>query len=58
MFASCTDSDRFNANLDANLNAAADDSIQGTPGFAVGEQSFVGGQPFSVFKTLLDIELR
>jgi len=57
-FAACTESDRFNSNLDANLSAAADDSIQGTPGFAIGEQSFVGGQPFSVFKTLLDIELR
>ena len=57
-FTSCVDSDRFDGNLDANLNAATDDSIQGTPGFAIGKRSFVGGQPFSVFETLLDIELR
>lgn len=57
-FKACVESDRYNASLDANLEAAADDSIQGTPGFAIGEQTFVGGQPFTVFKTLLDIELR
>ncbi|MFT4532628.1 MAG: protein-disulfide isomerase [Candidatus Saccharimonadales bacterium] len=58
VFTNCVDSDRFNSNLDNNLLLAADDEIQGTPGFAVGQQSFVGGQPYSVFKTLLDIELR
>ena len=57
-FSECVDSDRFNPLLDENLLLAADDEIQGTPGFAIGEQSFVGAQPFSVFKTLIDIELR
>ncbi len=57
-FTECTDSDRYNPFLDENLLLAAEDSIQGTPGFAIGDQSFVGGQPFSVFKTLIDIQLR
>ena len=57
-FAACVDSDKFNPLLDENLLLAADDEIQGTPGFAIGEQSFVGGQPLTVFETLLDIELR
>jgi protein-disulfide isomerase len=54
----CIDSDKYNPNLDQNLLLAADDEIRGTPGFVIGEQSFVGGQPFSVFKTLINIELR
>jgi protein-disulfide isomerase len=56
-FASCTESDLYNPNLDDNLNAAADDSIRGTPGFTIGDQSFVGNQPFSVFKTLIELEI-
>ncbi len=58
LFKSCVDSEKFNPNLDLNLELAADDSIQGTPGFKIGNQSFIGVQPFSVYKTLLDIELR
>ena len=57
-FEACVDSDKYNPNLDSNLLAAADDGIRGTPGFAVGEQSFVVGQPYSVFQTLIDIELQ
>ncbi len=57
-FVDCVDSDTYNEYLNDNLLAAAEDGIRGTPGFAVGEQSFVGGQPFTVFKTLLDIQLR
>ena len=57
-FRKCVDSARYNSNLDTNLEAAADDSVRGTPGFAIGEQSFVGGQPYTVFQTLLDIELQ
>ena len=56
-FVECTDSEKYNIALDANLEAAADDSIRGTPGFKVGRQSFVGGQPFNVFRTLIEIEL-
>lgn len=57
-FQTCTDSDKYNPFLDENLLLAADDGIQGTPGFAIGEQSFVGGQPISVFEQLIEIELR
>lgn len=37
---------------------AAPDEIQGTPSFIIGGQKVVGPQPYSVFKTLLDIQLR
>ena len=57
-FISCTNSTRFNPFLDENLLLAADDGIQGTPGFAIGEQSFVGGQPISVFEQLISLQLR
>ena len=57
-FTDCIESDKYNPFLDDNLLKAAEDSIQGTPGFAIGEQSFVGGQPFSVFDQLIQIQLR
>ena len=58
IFRSCVDSDKYNPALDQNLLLAAEDGVRGTPGFAIGDQSFVGGQPYSVFKTLIDIELQ
>jgi len=57
-FRSCVESKRYNPNLDNNLQLAADDGVRGTPGFAIGSQSFVGKQAYSVYKTLLDIELK
>lgn len=57
-FKSCVDSKLHNDKLDQNLLLAAEDEIRGTPGFAIGEQTFVGGQPFNVFETLINIELQ
>ncbi len=56
-FKLCTNSEKYNNKLDENLLLAAEDGIRGTPGFTIGSQSFVGNQPFTVYKTLLDIGL-
>lgn len=56
-FTECINSDKYNPNLDENLFRAADDSIRGTPGFVIGSQSFVGTQPFSVYKNLINLQL-
>jgi len=57
-FRECIDSEKFNQTLDNNLLLAAEDEIRGTPGFAIGQQTFIGAQPYTVFKTLIDIELQ
>lgn len=41
-----------------DIDLAAPDEIQGTPSFIIGNQKIVGSQPYSVFKALLDIQLR
>lgn len=56
-FKSCVNSDKYNPALDRDLLAAADDGVRGTPGFAIGGQSFVGLQPLSVFSALIDSQL-
>lgn len=56
-FVNCIDSGKYNPNLDENLILSADDGVRGTPGFKIGNQSFVGGQPYTVFETLINIEL-
>lgn len=43
---------------DDDIDLAAPDEIQGTPSFIIGGQKIVGPQPYRVFKTLLDIQLR
>lgn len=58
VFTECVDSKQHDPNLDNNLLQAADDEIRGTPGFVIADQSFVGIQPLSVYKTLLSIELK
>jgi protein-disulfide isomerase len=58
LFRSCLSDTSKNAFIDEDLLEGADHGINGTPGFAIGEQSFVGPQNYNTFKTLLDIELR
>lgn len=57
-FTKCLNSAEQNRNIDNDLILAADDEIQGTPSFKVNGQKIVGPQPYSVFKTLVDIQLR
>lgn len=41
-----------------DLELAGPDDIRGTPTFIIGEQTIVGPQPYNVFQTLLELELR
>ena len=55
-FSQCLSSLKYNPALDRDLLAAADDGVRGTPGFVIGEQSFVGTQPLSVFEALIEAQ--
>ncbi len=57
-FRQCIDSESKNYLIDRDLLLAADDGIRGTPGFVIGEQSFIGLQPISVFNALIDRQLQ
>lgn len=57
-FSACVASDKFNKYVDADLLLAADNNVQGTPTFVLDGKNIVGPQPYSVFKSLLDIQLR
>lgn len=57
-FRDCIEATHMNKHIDRDLLLAADDRVQGTPTFKVNSQRIVGPQPFSVFRTLLDIQLR
>lgn len=55
---SCLQSDRTEDAYFYDIEFAGPDEVQGTPSIIIGDQKVVGPQPFSVYKTLLDIELR
>lgn len=54
----CLGNGEANTLVQANANRATEDEVQGTPGFVINGQKFSGLQPFSVFKTLIDVALR
>jgi protein-disulfide isomerase len=54
----CLDSKRHEKIYYDTIYLAAPDEIQGTPSFIINGQKVVGPQPYSVFKTLIDIQLR
>ncbi len=58
VFKSCMSNKTYDTVLDNNISLASAEGVRGTPGFSIGGQSFVGIQPFSVYKTLIDIQLR
>ncbi|MBI2285325.1 DsbA family protein [Candidatus Saccharibacteria bacterium] len=57
-FSACLAGDTHNSKFERALRQAASDEIQGTPSFIINSQKIVGSQPYSVFKTLVDIQLR
>lgn len=57
-FSKCIASTDQDINIENDLVMAADDEAQGTPTFKINGQKVVGPQPYSVFKTLVDIQLR
>lgn len=54
----CMNSKRHDKAYYDTIDLAAPDEIQGTPSFIINGQKVVGPQPYSVFKTLVDIQLR
>jgi len=55
---SCIEADTYAENLTSNQALASDNGVFGTPGFIVGGQAFAGGQPLSVFDTLIGLAAR
>ncbi len=57
-YTACLNSEATKKAYEDDIYLAAPDEIQGTPSFIIGGQKIVGPQPYNVFKTLLDIQLR
>lgn len=57
-YKACMDSKKHEKAYYDTIELAAPDEIQGTPSFIINGQKVVGPQPYSVFKTLVDIQLR
>ena len=48
---------KYQADIDADMAAARDAGITGTPGFFINGRLLEGSQPFENFKTIIDEEL-
>lgn len=57
-FATCFEGDRYKAAVEAETNAGRQLGVASTPVFFVGDQQITGAQPFGVFKTAIEAELR
>ena len=55
---SCLDSGKYRSEVQKDLDDGSSSGVQGTPGFFVNGQLISGAQPYSVFKQLIDAELR
>lgn len=55
---SCIDNKTYFKYYEQALLDSGPDEIQGTPSFIIGGQKIVGPQPFNIFKTLIEAELR
>ncbi|PJE65191.1 hypothetical protein COU91_03075 [Candidatus Saccharibacteria bacterium CG10_big_fil_rev_8_21_14_0_10_47_8] len=58
VYKECMDSKKHDKAYYDTIDLAAPDEIQGTPSFIINGQKIVGPQPYSVFKTLVDIQLQ
>src|SRR3989338_2499977 len=57
-FNSCLDSGKYTQEVRKDLNDGASYSVEGTPAFFVNGKPVVGAQPFSVFKEIIEEELK
>jgi protein-disulfide isomerase len=57
-FDACVESKKYDKAYEADLLKSGDDGVQGTPSFIIGGQKVVGPQPFAIFKSLIDLELK
>ncbi len=56
-FLKCINEITYDDEYQAALKSAAERSVQGTPTFFINNQKIVGPQPYSIFKTLVEIQL-
>ncbi len=56
-YGSCMDTEKFRANVQANLQEAERRLVSQTPTFIIGDQMIPGAIPFDTFKKLVDAEL-
>lgn len=56
-FDECIDSDKYKAIIDSNYASGMSNGVDGTPYFFIGSQTVKGAQPYSSFKTAIDVEL-
>jgi protein-disulfide isomerase len=56
-FNSCFDQRKFQKDIDADMEMAADAGVNATPAFFVNGRPLIGAQPFEAFKRLIDEEL-
>jgi protein-disulfide isomerase len=54
-FLQCLESKALDVQVDNDLVLAANDEIQGTPSFVIGDQKITGPQPYNVFRTLFNL---
>lgn len=57
-FETCLAERRYDSAVKADLKASEKDVATGTPFFVINNQTIAGPQPYNVFKTLVDIQLR
>lgn len=57
-FASCLKSNNHDKDVNADADLASSVRVNGTPTFVINNQKISGPQPYSVFKQLVDIQLR
>lgn len=56
VFSQCLDDQKHQASLDADIGAAKELGVKGTPSFLVNGQLVTGAQPFSVFQAMIERE--
>lgn len=57
-FSSCLNSDKYSGRVSTDLSQGQTAGVTGTPTVFINGQSIVGAQPFSVFKAIIDSELK
>ncbi len=58
VFAACLQNGTYQSAVTADLQASEADGVAGTPAFIIGDQRLLGNQPYSVFKTLVESQLK
>lgn len=56
-FNACLDSHKYAKQIDADIEAANDAGVNGTPAFFINGRALSGAQPFEEFKKVIDDEL-